>query len=186
MPTPPDPAQGPHRHRPVAPAAPRTLADEFAATRGRPVRWEGRLVERVAQLPAVGPSRLVVHRVRARADREPVLHIATAQGRLRVGRRDARTLRLRVAEAPARIEIDLDTVGPTVVRVWNGWIDHGTESAWSGNAGILVDRAGAGALLQCSDGLGPADFTDLVVLVQLTARAQPVVDLRTEPTPRPI
>jgi hypothetical protein len=186
VPAPPDPARGPHPRRPVAPAAPRTLADEFAATRGRPVRWEGRLVERVAQLPAVGPSRLVVHRVSARAEREPVLHVATARGRLRVGRRDARTLRLRVAEAPSRIEIDLETVGPTVVRVWNGWIVDGAESTWSGNAGIVVDRAGAGALLQCSDGIGPADFTDLVVLVQLTARAQPVVDLRTESSPRPV
>ncbi len=135
-------------------------------------------MQRTVALPAIGPSRLVVHRVTARTDREQVLHLAVPDGSFRLRGRVGRTLRLRASAAPDRLEVEVDTPRPTVVQVWNGWIEDGTDRARSGEAGMVVERSGAGWLLQCSDGVAPADFTDLVVLLQITARATPVIDLR--------
>jgi hypothetical protein len=170
---------------PTAPDEPDTSEDSFASrfrqAWGTRIRWDGRTVHRVVPRPVVGPSRIVIHRVATRPDREQVLHLSVSRGRFRLGRRAGRTLRLRAGAAPPRLELAVDGDVPALVRVWNGWVDEGIERMWSGNAGILVERSGAGWLLQCSDGPGPPDFSDLVVLLQLTARATPVIDLRPAP-----
>lgn len=68
--------------------------------------------------------------------------------------------------APSEIRIDLKpssrrTSNPRI-RFWNAWrLGSSTVSA-HGNFGVVADR-GPGALrLRCSDGDGPADFTNLV------------------------
>lgn len=57
---------------------------------------------------------------------------------------------------------------PIKVTMWNGWKLDGTDHAWTGNSGMVVEelRAKRPALgrsrLWCSDGLGVAEFTNLV------------------------
>ncbi|WP_024805067.1 tetratricopeptide repeat protein [Nocardia sp. BMG51109] len=51
------------------------------------------------------------------------------------------------------------------------WMDAaGTTASWTGNYGMLVDHTAAGnPLLHCSSGVGPPDFTEMVVEVAAVA-----------------
>ena len=55
---------------------------------------------------------------------------------------------------------------PTTLDVWNSWMYGGVEHAWIGNAGLVAQTVERGYTLQCSDGVGDVDFTDLVVRIE--------------------
>ena len=57
------------------------------------------------------------------------------------------------------------------VTFWNGWKLDTTDQAWTGNSGMVVEElkvmkpASSRSRLWCSDGLGVAEFTNLVATV---------------------
>ncbi|ATL67847.1 tetratricopeptide repeat protein [Nocardia terpenica] len=58
----------------------------------------------------------------------------------------------------------------TVTPVWMNIA--GITESWTGNYGVLIDRAAHGhALLHCSSGVGAPDFTELVVEVSVASAA---------------
>lgn len=74
----------------------------------------------------------------------------------------AEGIELRICPASAAASASLTPV----------WVDEfGEIISWTGNYGMLVTREPTCAVLHCSTGVGPADFTELVV------------ELRTAPTP---
>ncbi len=60
------------------------------------------------------------------------------------------------------------------LKIWNIWLQgiSGGEfiNAWQGNSGMRVEESSDGKelLFRCSDGIGPVDFSDLVVKITLT------------------
>ncbi|MCX4091875.1 hypothetical protein [Nocardia sp. alder85J] len=68
----------------------------------------------------------------------------------------------------AGIAVDVCAAGPgAAVTLTPVWLEVGGEiMSWSGNYGVLIERSRAGnPLLRCSVGVGPVDFSDLVVEV---------------------
>jgi len=49
------------------------------------------------------------------------------------------------------------------LEVWKAWDLGGLETAWLGNAGMIVETDERHLALHCSDGLGPPSFTDLQI-----------------------
>jgi hypothetical protein len=55
----------------------------------------------------------------------------------------------------------------SILEVWNAWSMGGVDTSWIGNAGIVTKSSAEGEILQCSDGLDHASFSDLVVRVNV-------------------
>lgn len=55
-----------------------------------------------------------------------------------------------------------------VLKLWNEWRDsNGVQHAWIGNAGIIIHQLDDAVLLNCSNGMGNANFDDFVVRIRV-------------------
>jgi len=99
----------------------------------------------------------------ARSDRRQALKLAAVNGALEVAGASCEIVSLWSDTSPPAVELVVR--GPRVRRleVWNAWDLGGLETAWLGNAGMIVAPEERHLALHCSDGLGPPSFTDLLV-----------------------
>jgi hypothetical protein len=65
------------------------------------------------------------------------------------------------------VQITISGKSDALVKFWNVWSEdvggHQVTQAWSRNAAMQVTEEGNSVLLECSDGVGEVDFSDLVV-----------------------
>ncbi len=139
-----------------------TLSDQFADG-AEIVSHAGRDVRPLLRLAVSEGTRVRVQRIAARPDRRQALKLAAVNGQLEVNDATAEIIALWSDTSPA--EVELTVLGAKVRRleVWNAWDLGGLETAWLGNAGMIVEPAEQHLALHCSDGLGPPSFTDLHV-----------------------
>ncbi len=151
-----------------------SLADRFRAARATRVDLDHQQVHSVYPIPMSGASALNVRRRQVSAARPQALRLAAAADLVANGHR-SRELVLRSSTLPSRADILVDAADATIVYVWNTWMVDQTEHAWLGNAGMLVDTDLTGpnpvVRLRCSDGVGPTDFSDLCIDIEIAARA---------------
>lgn len=146
-----------------------TLSDLFADGT-ETVEHRGRDVRPILRLAASEGTKVRVVRIAARPDRRQALKLAAVNGLIEVNGATSEVISLWSDTSPA--EVDLTVVGAKARRleVWNAWDLGGLETAWLGNAGMVVEQAERHLTLHCSDGLGPPNFTDLQVRLSV---AQP-------------
>ena len=159
-----------------------TLADRFRAARATRIDADGRRVHSVYALPVAGASLLNVRRRHITGERPQALRLAAAVDLVANGHR-SRNLVLRAATLPSRADIIVEADDATIVYVWNTWLIEQTEHAWLGNAGMLVgtDLTGVNPVvrLQCSDGVGPANFDDLCIDIEVAPRSVALAERNT-------
>ncbi len=146
------------------------LAEEFQLSDSDIVTWEGRTVRAVFRLQVTDGDRLRVNRLTVNRDRPQVLKLAIAEGELEVNGVRAETIALWSTTSPRDVAVDVHAPEATTVDIWNGWEYGGVGQAWVGNAGLVAQPVDGGYTLQCSDGVGPVDFTDLVVRIDHVKR----------------
>ena len=69
--------------------------------------------------------------------------------------------------SPEEVEFTVRGNEASVLEVWNGWSMGGVDTSWIGNSGIVTKTSSNGQLLQCSDGIGQATFSDLVATIEV-------------------
>ncbi|MEU0544909.1 hypothetical protein [Nocardia sp. NPDC005978] len=146
-------------------------------TGAEPVTWNGAKVYPVHSVPLGVSPATVTLTLRAAGPRRGVhglgVGLSVESGHVLLAGRQLRgvdvwsdamadgvSLRICPADATAAI---------TLTPVWVD--DRGEIISWTGNYGMLITRERACTVLHCSTGVGPADFTELVV------------ELSTAPTP---
>ncbi|MCY4036973.1 MAG: hypothetical protein OXF64_05940 [bacterium] len=149
-------------------AAP-TLSDRFADG-AETVSCDGRDVRPLLRLAVSPGTRVRVQRLAARPDRRQAVKLAVVSGRLEVNEVAAEIITLWSDTSPVEVELMVLGAGARRLEVWNAWDLGGLETAWLGNAGMIVEPSERHLALHCSDGLGPASFTDLQVRISV---AQP-------------
>ncbi len=139
-----------------------TLSDQFADG-AETVVHRGRDVRPLLRLAVSEGTRVRIERIAARPDRRQALKLAAVNGLLEANEAVSEVISLWSDTSP--IEVELTVLGAQVRRleVWNAWDLGGLESAWLGNAGMIVETDERHLALHCSDGLGPPSFTDLQV-----------------------
>ena len=160
-----------------------TLSYRFRTQRTDRIRVDGEEVVSIVELAFVEDAAIEVVIERCRTDVPEVLFVESNEAQLRVTRtspvdhvaNEAESTHSVIIGADAEVGVEF-LVTPTnrsVVRLWNGWIIGDTPNAWVGNAGMIVEElsppmgADRRIRLWCSDGLGNADFDDLVVVVTI-------------------
>ncbi|MCY3911373.1 MAG: hypothetical protein OXF99_07645 [bacterium] len=138
------------------------LSDQFADG-AETVVHRGQEVRPLLRLAVADGTKVRVERIAARPDRRQALKLATVNGLLEVNEATSEIITLWSDTSPA--EVELTVLGAQVRRleVWNAWDLGGLETAWLGNAGMIVEPGERHLALHCSDGLGPPTFTDLHV-----------------------
>jgi hypothetical protein len=148
-----------------------TFSDIFLRDHAEVISVGGAEIRRRLVLPAVPPgSSLTVRFVRHHPDVPQGLNLSTNHGKFVVeGERNADVV-LWTDTAPEIVELQLTNQVPAEVVIWNAWRGWGGWPAGStGYAGMMVKPLGPAAWrLECSDGVGGPDFTDLVVEVRLS------------------
>ncbi|MCY3968153.1 MAG: hypothetical protein OXE93_05770 [bacterium] len=131
------------------------------------LQYEGQEVRPLLLLAVNENSKIRVHRVGARADRRQALKLAAVNGTLELEGISAEIISLWCDTSPETVELLVQ--GPQVrrVEVWNAWDLGGLETAWLGNAGIILEATQKHLTLHCSDGIGPPSFSDLTVEISI-------------------
>ena len=139
-----------------------TLSDQFADG-AETVVLRGRDVRPLLRLAVSEGTRVRIERIAARPDRRQAVKLAAVNGLLEANEAVSEVISLWSDTSPT--EVELTVLGAQVRRleVWNAWDLGGLETAWLGNAGMIVETDERHLALHCSDGLGPPSFTDLQI-----------------------
>lgn len=144
-----------------------TLSELFVEAGTDTISHRGRVVKALVRLPVRDGSVITIRRTHASAARPQALKLALDAGLLTVNDKQAPALALWSTTSPDTVEIGVSGDGAASVEIWNAWSMGGVETEWIGNAGMVTRTTNAGLILRCSDGIGPADFSDLEVDVSI-------------------
>lgn len=144
-----------------------SLATSFRSGNNRKIKWHGSPVHSMLQFGVTNGDTISVTRVRASSTRAQALKVSVDKGDLRANSILMTTAAIWTHTSPEQVSVEV--VGRRVrsIDVWNSWSYDGVDSAWLGNAGIMVESKGDTHTLRCSDGLGEPNFDDLVVRLEI-------------------
>ncbi|MDH3753003.1 MAG: hypothetical protein OEU32_03940 [Acidimicrobiia bacterium] len=154
--------------------ADRDLATIFGESGSEIITHENRTVRAFVRIEVPARATLEITRLTASRRRPQAMKISANVGELVVDGSRAPTIALWADTSPRKVLVTIDNDERTTVDLWNAWRYGGADHAWLGNAGIVVQAEADHYTLQCSDGVGAVDFTDLVVTVRISPdRARP-------------
>ncbi|MFD3512072.1 hypothetical protein [Streptomyces sp. NPDC058657] len=159
-----------------SPHRPPKFEQEFATSRGRPIVVDGRTVHLTFGTPVAWATARVTLRFVAYV-RRPVQGVCLdmSEGDLLINGLQASGITLWADTTPPLVHLEIlkPAAVPATLNVWNCWRDErGVRHSWTGNAGfLLTSPTPTSHRFACSDGLGPADFSNLVLTVDIEPRA---------------
>jgi len=157
-----------------------TLARRFRSQRTDRIRLDGSEVFSKFELMIEGPTIIEIAFEEVRPDTAEGLSLYAPGSGLSVAATDthlptptwSEADQLSLVMAPrSTVQLSCESPRRVPLTVWNTWVREGTEHAWTGNSGIMVeeldppDGAAGRVRLWCSDGLGPPSFDDLIVVI---------------------
>ena len=148
----------------------RTLTDMFTRSSGGPLKLDNRKVTPLARLRVSDGTRVIVTRLTASRSRDQALVLGVDNGGLEIEGFEAPSLSLWTSTAPREVQLVVRGDDATALDLWNAWRGPSFEGSWLGNAGIVEQPVEDGVTLQCSDGVGEPDFTNLVVSIVVLPR----------------
>ncbi len=140
-----------------------SLAAAFRNGNGRKVKWQGNVVYSMVHIGIKEGDVIDVTRVSTSATRAQALKVAVDKGNVRANGVLVPTAAIWTHTSPEVASLQIVGRRARSVDIWNSWSFDGVDSAWLGNAGMLVETNGDDHLIYCSDGVGDATFDDLVV-----------------------
>lgn len=142
-----------------------TLAAAFQRGNARKAKWQGTTVHSVLRIQVGEGDILRISRRTSSPSRAQALKVATDRGEVRANGIVVPVVAIWSHTAPPEVVVEVVGRRTRTVDLWNAWSFQGVDSAWLGNAGMIVESTGDSHLLRCSDGLGDVSFDDLVVHV---------------------
>lgn len=142
-----------------------SLSELFEQSADDAITWNGQQVQAVVRLPVRDGSNIRLRRLGASRDRAQALKLSLNSGALRVNGLSSPNIAIWSHTASEEVEIAVEGRRANTLTLWNAWSLDGVDNAWLGNSGIVVQAHAGGQTLQCSDGVGAPDFSDLVIWV---------------------
>jgi hypothetical protein len=148
--------------------------DQFVASKGQPIQYEGREVHLAVRLPVTTGDEFRIRLVHASPDPIQGLKIRAERAQIATVRDAGAQFVIWNDTAPAETTIRVNTALPGATLILRNVWKHGAEGAMMQGlryAGMMQELDATGALvLQCSDGRGAPDFHDLIAVVSRAAR----------------
>jgi hypothetical protein len=144
-----------------------TLSSRLQQSEGAPIEIDGRLVLAILQEKITQDRKsLLVRRVSSTKSPVQGLRIKAVKGKIVIDGHSYPDIVLWADTSPASVEITIASKSGCDLKMWNVWRVGDVMHAWLGNAGIHLSKVGKVLTLECSDGVGEANFTDLVVQIE--------------------
>jgi len=124
-------------------------------------------VRSLLQISIKDGDSITINRLGASTTRAQALKLAVDKGNFRVNGILASTVAIWTHTSPETTVLEVVGRRARSVDIWNSWSFDGVDSAWLGNAGMLIGSDGATHTVRCSDGLGEPTFDDLVVKISV-------------------
>ena len=150
-----------------------TLDSLFWKSKGGAVEFRGRTVSRIFHRTVQPQEAVTVRFIRSTSQPSQGLLFRLPGGTLRILNQSVKDLSLWSDTFPGEDTLVCETKRPNTLKIWNAWRSpDGKAIYWIHESGILIEEPSpATVVLRCSDGIGDADFDDLVVELEFRSEA---------------
>ena len=145
-----------------------TISELLEESGSDTISYRGRVVRALVRIPVKDGSLVKVKRESVNSPRLQALKISVNKGALDINGLREPVVSLWNHTSPDEVEFSVRGKEVSVLEVWNAWSMGGVDTSWIGNSGIVTKPSAKGQLLQCSDGIGQATFSDLVATIEVT------------------
>lgn len=146
-----------------------TLSALFMKTKGAAIEINGRLVQPIFQMKINDARKtFLIRRVASISSPTSGLRIKVVKGEIEVNSQSHSDVILWVDSSPELVEISVLSKAGCELKMWNVWRVGDLVQAWIGNAGIVISKTEEVITLECSDGVGEIDFSNLIIELKET------------------
>lgn len=144
-----------------------TLSTIFQKSKGASINLNGRLVQPMYEVMIDGGRHaFLIKRLTAIDSPVQGLRIKVDKGDIEVEDQCHSEIILWADTSPDTVQIIVAPKAACKMKIWNVWRVGDSAQAWVGNAGIHVRRESSVVTLECSDGSGEVDFSNLVIQIE--------------------
>tara|TARA_B100000131_G_scaffold320188_1_gene367696 strand:+ start:1793 stop:2245 length:453 start_codon:yes stop_codon:yes gene_type:complete len=144
-----------------------TISELLEESGSDTISYRGRVVKALVRIPVRDGSVVRVKRESVNSPRLQAVKISVNKGAVDINGYREPTISLWSHTSPEEIEFIVRGKEASVLEIWNAWSMGGVDTSWIGNSGIVTKASAKGQLLQCSDGIGQATFSDLVATIEV-------------------
>ncbi len=144
-----------------------TTSELFEESGSDTISYRGRVVKALVRIPVRDGSVVRVKRESVNSPRLQAVKLSVNKGVVDINGLREPVISLWSHTSPAEVEFTVQGNEASVLEVWNAWSMGGVDTSWIGNSGIVTKTSSNGQLLQCSDGIGQATFSDLVATIEV-------------------
>ena len=144
-----------------------TTSELFEESGSDTISYRGRVVKALVRIPVRAGSMVRVKRESVNSPRLQAVKLSVNKGVVDINGFREPVISLWSHTSPEEVEFTVRGNEASVLEVWNGWSMGGVDTSWIGNSGIVTKTSSNGQLLQCSDGIGQATFSDLVATIEV-------------------
>ena len=144
-----------------------TTSELFEESGSDTISYRGRVVKALVRIPVRDGSVVRVKRESVNSPRLQAVKLSVNKGVVDINGFREPVISLWSHTSPEEVEFTVRGNEASVLEVWNGWSMGGVDTSWIGNSGIVTKTSSNGQLLQCSDGIGQATFSDLVATIEV-------------------
>lgn len=145
-----------------------TTSELFEESGSDTISYRGRVVKALVRIPVRDGSVVRVKRESVNSPRLQAVKLSVNKGVVDINGFREPVISLWSHTSPEEVEFTVRGNEASVLEVWNGWSMGGVDTSWIGNSGIVTKTSSNGQLLQCSDGIGQATFSDLVATIEVS------------------
>ncbi len=145
-----------------------TISELLEESGSDTISYRGRVVRALVRIPVKDGSLVKVKRESVNSPRLQALKISVNKGAVDINGYREPVISLWSHTSPDEVEFTVRGREVSVLEVWNAWSMGGVDTSWIGNSGIVTKTSAKGQLLQCSDGISQATFSDLVATIEVT------------------
>lgn len=144
-----------------------TLSSYFQKSKGKAIELNGRLIQPIYQEKINSKHKIILIK-RIKAINSPVqgIRIKAVNGSIKVNDQSHSEIILWADTSPESVSIEVSSKSGCELKYWNVWKAGEIAQAWVGNAGIHVRKMENVVTLECSDGSGEVDLSNLVVQIE--------------------
>ena len=144
-----------------------TTSELFEESGSDTISYRGRVVKALVRIPVRDGSVVRGKRESVNSPRLQAVKLSVNKGVVDINGLREPVISLWSHTSPIEVEFTVRGNEASVLEVWNAWSMGGVDTSWIGNSGIVTKTSSNGQLLQCSDGIGQATFSDLVATIEV-------------------
>ncbi len=145
---------------------PETLAVLFQKSKAAVIEYNNQLVHGILNLKINGSQKFIIRRLNSSKSLLQGLRLKAVKGSIEVNGQSHGDIILWADTCPEAVDIYVASKSECELKIWNVWKSGEITHAWIGNAGFLVFEKENIIMLECSDGVGEVDFSDLVIEIE--------------------